>query len=348
MSVTETVFGKLPDGEDVLCYTITNKSGASAAILTYGATLQSLLVPNRKGDLVDVVLGYDTLEDYQTNTMYLGATIGRVGNRIENARFTLNGKEYKLFANNGEACLHGGKVGFDRKNWSAKAADDSVAFTLLSPDGDEGFPGNLTVTVIYTLSEDNALSLRYFAVSDQDTIVNLTNHSYFNLAGQGSGSVLDQTLMINADSFTRIDSNIIPNGDIVPVAGTALDFRKAKPIGQDIEATEENMDAAPGYDHNFVLNNKKGGLALAAKAADPAGGVIMETYTDQPGIQLFTANDFTGMPGKGGAQYGLRPSFCLETQHFANAMEHPNFPSIVLQAGEVLNSETIYRFLTAK
>ena len=348
MSVTETVFGTMPDGESVLCYTITNKSGASAAVITYGATLQSLLVPNRSGGLTDVVLGYDTLEDYRKNKMYLGATIGRVGNRIEKARFTLNGKEYGLFANDGAQCLHGGKIGFDKRNWSAKATDDSVVFTLTSPDGDEGFPGNLTVTVIYTLADGNALSIRYFAVSDQDTIVNLTNHSYFNLAGQGAGTVLDQTLMIDADRFTRIDSDIVPNGEIVPVAGTALDFRKAKPIGRDIGAVGECMDAAQGYDHNFVLNNKKGGLALAARAADPQGGVVMETYTDQPGVQLFTAFDFTGMRGKNGAEYGSRPSFCLETQHFANAMEHPNFPSIVLHAGEVLDSETIYRFTTAK
>jgi aldose 1-epimerase len=348
MSVTETVFGTMPGGEDVLCYTITNRSGTSASVITYGAALQSLLVPNRKGDLVDVVLGYDTLAGYQTNPMYLGATIGRVGNRIQNARFLLNGREYKLFANNGDACLHGGKTGFDKKNWTAKAVDDSVVLTLLSPDGDEGFPGNLTVTVIYTLTDDNALSIRYYAVSDLDTIVNLTNHSYFNLAGQGTGSVLDQTLMIDADRFTRIDPDIVPNGEIVPVAGTALDFRKAKPIGRDIEAMEENMAAARGYDHNFVLNNKKGGLALAARAADPEGGIVMETYTDQPGVQLFTAYDFAGMRGKKGAEYGFRPSFCLETQHFANAMEHPHFPSIVLHAGEVFSSETIYRFGTAR
>lgn len=348
MSVTETVFGTMPDGEDVLCYTITNRSGASASVITYGAALQSLLVPNRKGDLVDVVLGYDTLEDYRARKNYFGATIGRVGNRIEKAHFTLNGKEYNLFANNGAQCLHGGKIGFDKKNWSSKAEGDSVVLSLVSPDGDEGFPGSLTVTVIYTLTDDNALSIRYYAVSDQDTIVSLTNHSYFNLAGQGVGSVLDQTLMIDADSFTRIDSSIVPNGEIVPVAGTALDFRKAKPIGRDIGATEENMDAARGYDHNFVLNHKKGGLMLAVTAADPKGGVVMETYTDQPGVQLFTAYDFAGMRGKNGAEYGFRPSFCLETQHFANAMAHPNFPSIVLQAGEVLNSETIYHFTTAK
>jgi aldose 1-epimerase len=338
----------MPDGESVLCYTIANQSGASAAVITYGATLQSLLIPDRKGDLVDVVLGYDTLEEYRTHDMYFGATIGRVGNRIKNARFTLNGKEFKLFANNGAQCLHGGKVGFDKKNWSAKAEDDSVILTLTSPDGDEGFPGSLTVTVIYTLTEDNALSIRYFAVSDQDTILSLTNHSYFNLAGQGNGSVLEQTLMIDADRFTRIDTDIVTNGEIVPVAGTALDFRKAKPIGRDIDATEENMDAARGYDYNFVLNSKKGGLSLAAKAADPAGGIVMETYTDQPGVQLFTAYDLGGRRGKNGATYGFRPSFCLETQHFANAMDHPNFPSIVLQAGEVFNSETIYRFSTTK
>ncbi|HRX58965.1 MAG TPA: aldose epimerase family protein [Eubacteriales bacterium] len=348
MSVTQTRFGTMPDGEEVLCYTITNQSGASASFLTYGAAWQSMLVPDRSGKLRDVVLGYDTLEEYRTQKGYLGAVIGRVANRISNARFTLNGKEYLLFANNNKACLHGGKEGFDKKNWRAVADGDSIVFSLLSPDGDQNFPGSLSVMVTYTLSEDNALSIRYLASTDADTIVSLTNHAYFNLAGQGEGTVLGQTLMIDADRFTCIDREIVPTGVIEPVEGSPLDFTTAKPIGRDIESKQENMDAARGYDHNFVLNHKNGGLELACRAADPQGGVVMETYTDQPGVQLFTAYDFEGRPGKNGKTYGFRPSFCLETQRFADAMAHPDFPSVVLHAGEIFASETVYRFSVAR
>lgn len=348
MSVTQTRFGTMPDGEEVLRFTIANQSGASASFLTYGAAWQSMLVPGRGGAMKDVVLGYDTLEAYRTYKGYLGAVVGRVANRISNARFTLGGKEYSLAANNNKACLHGGLKGFDKKNWRAATDGDSVVFSLLSPDGDENFPGNLSVMATYTLTEDNALSIRYLASTDADTIVSLTNHAYFNLAGQGCGTVLGQTLEIDADRFTRIGREIVPTGEIVPVAGTPLDFTRAKPIGQDIDSTLENMDAARGYDHNFVLNHKKGGLEFACRAADPEGGVVMDVYTDQPGVQLFTAYDFEGRPGKSGSTYGFRPSFCLETQHFADAMAHPNFPGIVLHAGEILASETIYRFGAAR
>ena len=348
MSVTQTRFGTMPDGEEVLCYTITNQSGARASFLTYGAAWQSMLVPDLGGKLRDVVLGYDTLEEYRTHKNYFGAIVGRVANRISNARFTLNGKEYLLFANNNKACLHGGKEGFDKKNWRAVADGDSIVFSLLSPDGDQNFPGSLSVMVTYTLSEDNALSIRYLASTDADTIVSLTNHAYFNLAGQGEGTVLGQTLMIDADRFTCIDREIVPTGVIEPVEGSPLDFTTAKPIGRDIESRLENMDAARGYDHNFVLNHKNGGLELACRAEDPQGGVVMETYTDQPGVQLFTAYDFEGRPGKNGKTYGFRPSFCLETQRFADAMAHPDFPSIVLHAGEIFASETVYRFSVAR
>lgn len=344
MSVTISTFGKLPSGEAVLRYTLTNASGASASLLDYGAIWQTMFVPNRKGELVDVVLGYDTIEEYQEHTMYLGATIGRVANRIKNARFSLNGKEYHLAANLGGNCLHGGNIGFDKKIWKAETEEDSVVFSLTSPDGDESFPGELSVVVIYSLSADNALSIRYLIHSDADTIQNMTNHAYFNLAGQGIGSVLDQTLRIDADRFTRIDETTVPTGEIASVIGTALDFTSPKPIGRDIDAKTERMDLAGGFDHNFVLNHKKGGLELIATAVDPKGGVAMDTYTDQPGVQLFTPTDFSHMTGKGGIRYGVRPAFCLETQHFANAMEHPHFPSIVLRAGEVFSSETVYLF----
>lgn len=348
MSVSISEFGKLPSGEAVLRYTITNASGAHASFLGYGATWQTMFVPNRRGEFVDVVLGYDTLEEYQKYTMFLGAVVGRVANRIKGARFTLNGAEYRLAANNNGNCLHGGNAGFDKKVWKAETDGDSVIFSLTSPDGDENFPGSLSAVVIYSLSEDDALSIQYLVNTDADTIQNLTNHAYFNLAGQGGGSIRDQVLSIDADRFTRFDETIVPTGEIAPVFGTPLDFTRPKPIGRDLDAKSDGMDYAGGYDHNFVLNHKKGGLERVATASDPAGGVAMDVYTDQPGVQLFTAPDFSHMVGKGGVRYGARPAFCLETQHFANAMEHPNFPSIVLRAGEVFSSETIYRFRVEK
>jgi len=347
MSVTVTEIGRMPSGEAVIRYTITNKNGASASFLNYGATWQTMFVPNRKGELVDVVLGYDTVEEYQKNFMYLGCTVGRVANRIKDARFTLNGTEYKLAVNNGDACLHGGNVGFDKKIWQAQIDGDAVFFSLTSPDGDEGFPGTLSVVVIYTLDDENALSIRYLLNSDADTIQNMTNHAYFNLAGQQS-TVLDQTLWINSSRTTRIDKDVLPTGEIVPVRGTPLDFTKAKPIGRDIKGKGEMVDVIGGYDHNFVIDRKGSEVEKIATAIDPVGGIAMDVYTDQPGVQLFTPPDFTYMTGKGGVQYGIYPAYCLETQHFADAMNHPEFPSIVLHAGEVFSSETVYHFRVEK
>lgn len=347
MSVTVTEIGRMPSGEAVIRYTITNKNGASASFLNYGATWQTMFVPNRKGELVDVVLGYDTVEEYQKNFMYLGCTVGRVANRIKDARFTLNGTEYKLPVNNGDACLHGGNVGFDKKIWQAQIDGDAVFFSLTSPDGDEGFPGTLSVVVIYTLDDENALSIRYLLNSDADTIQNMTNHAYFNLAGQQS-TVLDQTLWINASRTTRIDKDVLPTGEIVPVRGTPLDFTKAKPIGRDIKGKGEMVDVIGGYDHNFVIDRKGSEVEKIATAIDPVGGIAMDVYTDQPGVQLFTPPDFTYMTGKNGVKYGVYPAYCLETQHFADAMNHPEFPSIVLHAGEVFSSETVYHFRVEK
>ncbi len=348
MSVSVSEFGRLPSGETVSVYTITNPSGASTALLDYGATWQKMLVPDRNDKLVDVVLGYDTIEEYTKYTMYLGATVGRVANRIKDARFSLNGTEYKLAANKGTSCLHGGVAGFDKKIWRAQIEGDSVIFTLTSPDGDEGFPGTLSAAVVYSLGDDNALSIRYLLNSERDTIHNITNHAYFNLAGHNAGTILEQTLQIDADRFTRISELTIPTGEIVSVSGTPLDFRKAKPFGRDIDADAELIRSIGGFDHNFALNHPKGGVERVATAADPIGGVVMDVYTDQPGVQLFTPVDFSYMSGKGGVTYGPRPAFCLETQHFANAMNQPHFPSIVLRAGEVFSSETIYHFRTAK
>lgn len=347
MSVTKAPFGRMPDGEEIFVYTITNASGASCSLLDYGATWRSMLVPNRSGVLTDVVLGFETLEEYRNQEWYVGATIGRVANRIGGARFTLNGEEYPLFANDSGNCSHGGNIGFDKRRWKAAVEEQTVVFSRFSPDGEEGFPGNLSAMVAYTLTEDNALSIRYFAVSDRDTLCSLTNHAYFNLAGQGSDSVLDQTLFIDADRFTCIDPTILPTGEIKFVEGTPLDFRAEKPIGRDVASHEFLMDAALGYDHNFVLNHPQGGLECVARAFDPTGGIKLDVLTDQPGIQLFTPYDMCGLSGKGGAVYHGRAGFCLETQHFANAMRNPHFPSIVLKAGDLYTTETVFRFTVA-
>jgi len=344
MIISKSLFGRMCDYEEVFLYTITNESGASCALISYGATLQSMRVPNRAGDPIDVVLGFDTLDGYVNQEWYIGATIGRVANRIGSARFTLNGMEYVLFVNDCGNCSHGGKIGFDKRNWKATIEGNSVVFSLYSPDGEENFPGNLSAMVVYSLSENNALSIRYFAVSDQDTLCSLTNHSYFNLAGHNSGAVLKQRLQIDADAFTPVDNSILPTGEIIPVAGTPLDFRKSKPIGQEIDSRLENMDVALGYDHNFVLNHPNGGVELVSSAVDPVGGIMMNVYTDQPGIQFFTPFDMCVLAGKEGANYGIRAGFCLETQHFANAMEHEYFPSIVLKADEIYTTETVYAF----
>jgi len=347
MSVIKAPFGHLPDGEEVLIYTITNASGTCCTLLDYGAVWRSMRVPNRNGALVDVVLGFDTLEEYQQQDWYVGATIGRVANRIGDAHFSLNGEECFLFANDCGNCSHGGKIGFDKRLWKAAIEEDTVVFSLFSPSDEEGFPGNLSAMVSYRLGEDNALSIRYFAVSDRDTLCSLTNHAYFNLAGQGSGSIVEQTLSIDAEKFTCIDPTILPTGEIANVEGTPLDFRAEKPIGRDIASHEFYMDAALGYDHNFVLSHPQGGVELVARACDPTGGVGLDVLTDQPGVQLFTPYDMCGLSGKDGAVYHGRAGFCLETQHFANAMQHPHFPSIVLRAGDLYATETVYRFTIA-
>jgi len=330
-------------------YTLTDGTGASASLLDYGATVQAITVPDRDGAPTDVALGYDTLPEYAAGDQYFGATVGRVANRIAGARFVLNGKEYRLPVNEGTLCSHGGLSGFDRKVWNAESAgENAVSFSRLSPDGEEGFPGGLFVRVTFSLRE-GALRIAYEAVSSGDTIVNLTNHTYFNLAGQGCGDVCGQTLRIDAERITRIGPDIVPTGEFAPVAGGPLDFRTAKPIGRDIGARAEQMDAAGGYDHNFVLSPRCAGLALPfAEAYCPETGIRMTCFTDQPGVQLYTPKDLGGMRGKRGAVYGVRAAFCLETQHFADAVHHPDFPTVVLRAGEAFRSATEYRFRAEK
>jgi aldose 1-epimerase len=337
-------FGKLADGKTADLYTLTNANGLVAKITNFGATVTELHVPDKEGKLTDVVLGFDHLDGYLKGSPYFGSTVGRVGNRIARARFTLEGKTYTLAANNGRNHLHGGIKGFDKVLWKAQAKKGaaSVAFTYTSPDGEEGYPGKLDVTVVMTLSDANELRLDYTAVTDKPTPVNLTNHSYFNLAG--AGDVLSHDLMLAADGFTASDAELIPTGEIKPVKGTPLDFTTAKPIGSRFSGLKSNP---VGYDDNFVLNSGGKSLALAARVHESVSGRVMEVLTTEPGIQLYTGNFLDGtLTGKGGAVYRQHAGLCLETQHFPDAVNQPKFPSIILRPGQTYQQTTIYKFGT--
>lgn len=345
MAVTTSLFGKTADGRDVTCYTIQNEKGASVSILNLGGTVQSLKVPAADGSLVDVALGYDTVADYEKNTCYFGALIGRFGNRIGDSRFALNGKEYTLFPNDkNNNHLHGGKEGFDKKLWQVEQeGEDTLKLTYLSPDMEEGYPGNLSVTVTYRLSENNELIIDYQATCDQDTVLNLTNHTYFNLSGEGTGSVEDEEVMICADAYTAVDPYGLTIEKIVPVDDTPFDFRQMKAIGQDIGAEDEQLQFVGGYDHNYVLNPRQT-MKRAAVVRSEKTGIVMEVLTTQPGMQLYTGNFITPQDGKNGHQYDKRSGFCMETQHFPNGMACPSFPSPVLKAGETYHEITVYSF----
>lgn len=337
MSVSAFPFGALSTGEVVTAYRIETSLGASVTLIDYGAAVQSLLVPDARGGLTDVVLGYDSAAEYQRNNGHLGATIGRHGNRIGGAAFSLGGKVYQLAANNGPNHLHGGTRGFDKYLWQADCGEDFVRFSRLSPDGEENYPGDLAVCVTYTLTGDNTLRIVYDADTSADTVVNLTNHSYFNLAG--GGSALGTELLIHAQRFTELGEGTLPTGRILPVEGTPLDFRRFKPIGRDIGADCEQLRLGGGYDHNFVLSGRH-----AACARSTASGIQMDVYTDMPGVQLYSANGLSARPGKGGRVMAEYFAFCLETQLFPNAMSCYGFPSPVLRAGCHLHSETDYAF----
>ena len=328
-------FGFTAEGEPVSAYTLTSSIGAELSVLDFGATIHALRIPNREGRLTDVVLGYDSVSQYEQNDGYLGATIGRVGNRIGAGRFSLNGKEYSLFLNDGDNHLHGGKVGFDRRLWQAEICGDTLKMRLFSPDGEEGYPGNLSVCVSFSLESDSSLHIVYEAETDADCPVSLTNHSYFNL--NGGGSVLSHELQLNADFFLENDSGCLPTGKFLPVDG-AFDFRKAKPVGRDIFAPEEQLMFG-GYDHNFVLSSSR-----AAVLKSPDSGIIMTVDTDLPGVQLYTGNFLTERSGKGGSVMEKHGALCLETQMFPNAVNYPHFASPVLRAGEKLRSETVFSF----
>ena len=345
-SITQKPFGT-KDGKAVTLYTLTNKHGAQVSILNYGGIVQAIRVPDKNGKLGDVVLGFDSLARYQKDSPYFGALIGRYGNRIAGGKFTLDGKEYKLFVNNGPNSLHGGKVGFDKKIWDAKpiTVKQGVGLDLryVSKDGEEGYPGNLSVHVIYTWTDDDALKIVYTAVTDKDTVFNPTNHSYFNLAGAGNGTVLDTRLMINANRYTPVEKSQIPTQEGVPVAGTPFDFRHSTPIGARIDQKDTQLATGQGYDHNFILNGS--GLRLAVQAYSPRSGRVLTMYTNEPGVQLYTANFLDGkLKGKGSKVYAKRGAFALEAQHYPDAPNHPSFPTTELKPGEVYHQTTEYKF----
>ncbi len=345
MKLEHKVFGKTPEGAEVKIYTLSNTKGMTARVTEFGGILTELWVPDRKNKSGNVVLGFDNLERYMKGHPFFGATTGRVANRIAKGKFTLDGKEYTLAVNNGPNHLHGGMKGFDKRVWKSRAlpaTDKEVAveFTYVSPDGEEGYPGTLTTKVVYTLTDANELRIDYTATTDKATIVNLTNHSYWNLAE--SGTILDHVLMLNADRYTAADATLIPTGELAPVKGTGLDFTQPRRIGEHIA---DYMDFAKGYDHNFAINGGGKSLTLAARVQEPTSGRQMEVWTTEPGVQLYCANHLDGsLTGVGGVVYKQHTAFCLETQHYPDSINHPSFPSVILRPGETFKSTTVHRF----
>lgn len=347
--IRENTFGRTRDGRDVTSFTLQNRHGMTVEVLDYGAIVRTLCVPDINDRLIDVALGYDDISSYEDDRSYLGAVIGRYANRICAGRFVLDGKTHQLATNNGPNHLHGGARGFDKTAWRARPFEEAktvgVVLNHTSPNGDEGYPGRLDVHITYGLSASNVFSVEYRATTDRPTPVNLTQHSYFNLQGEGSGDVLDHEITIYADSFCEIDSDLIPTGNFVSVDGTALDFRRGRKIGAGIEQDYDQLRIARGYDHNFVLANAGQNCALAARAFSPATGIVMEVFTTEPGLQFYSGNFLDGMRvGKGGHRYRRRAGFCLETQHFPDSPNHAEFPSTILRPGDELRSRTEYRF----
>ncbi|WP_233507289.1 aldose epimerase family protein [Adhaeribacter pallidiroseus] len=349
-STNNTSFGKLKNGTEVQQYTLTNSKGTQAVFTNYGGRLVSLIVPDKDGKPTDVVVGFKNAAEYEASTEpYFGATIGRVGNRIANGKFTLDGKEYKLFTNNGPNTLHGGKNGFQAVVWNATQPNDhTLELTYLSKDLEENFPGNLNVKVTYALTDNNELKMDYEATTDKKTPVNLTNHAFFNLNGEGSGTILNHIIQINANRYTPVDATLIPTGKIEPVAGTPFDFRKKLAIGTNIEAKNEQLKNGGGFDHNYVLNeNKAQGLNMAARVTGDKSNITMDVLTTEPGLQFYSGNFMQSKNTfKGGAKDDFRTAFCLETQHFPDAPNQPNFPSIMLEPGKTYRTSSVYRFFS--
>lgn len=348
--VKKAAFGKTNVGKTVEIFTLTNSKGTEVKITNYGGRIVSLKAVDKNGKFEDVILGYDDLSGYLNDDFFLGGIIGRYANRIAKGKFLLNGKEYALARNNGENHLHGGIKRFDTAVWKAKtsANENGAIFelTYFSKNGEEGYPGNLSVKVVYTLTENDELKMDYFAATDQDTIINLTNHAYFNLAG--SGTILDHIVEINADEFTPTDAVSIPTGELRKVEKTPFDFRVGKAIGKQIDEAEEQLKFGSGYDHNWVLNKKQGEMSLAARVTEPNSGRVLEVLTTEPGIQFYAGNFLADGKGKGGRIYNKREGFCLETQHFPDSPNKPNFPTTILKKGQKFASTTIYRFSVKK
>ena len=352
-AIEPSPFGETADGTSVDLYTLTNANGMRLDVTNYGGIIVRLLVPDAAGELEDITLGYDSLGGYLDQSPYFGAIIGRYGNRIAQGRFTLAGETYELARNNGPNHLHGGEKGFDKVVWDVESFENEngvgLIFSYTSPDGEEGYPGTLQAKVTYTLTDQNELIFDYEATTDEATPVNLTQHAYFNLAGHGSGDILDHVVTINADTFTPVDSTLIPTGELRPVAGTPFDFTQPTPIGARIEEEEnEQIRFGLGYDHNFVLNRNEPGadsLALAARVFEPTSGRVMEVFTTEPGVQFYSGNFLDGsITGKDGAVYEHRTGFCLETQHFPDSPNQSTFPSTILRPGETYRSRTVYKF----
>ena len=348
-NVSSADFGTTPEGENVRIHTLTNSAGLEVRIITYGGIIVSLRTPDRDGNFDDIVLGFDSLEGYLAKHPYFGTLVGRYANRISNGRFTLDGVEYKLARNNGDNHIHGGIKGFDKVVWRDRLLEDDngvgIVLEYTSEDGEEGYPGKLDVEVTYTLNENNELVCDYRATTDRATPINLTQHSYFNLAGQGTGNVMRHILELNAAAFTPNDAELIPTGEIRPVEGTPFDFRTEMPIGARINSQYEQIQVGGGYDHNFVVNQTGEGPSLAARVREPMSGRVMEVYTTEPGVQLYTGNFLDGtLTGKGGRVYERRSGFCLETQHYPDSPNRPEFPSTILRPGETYESRTVFKF----
>ena len=349
--VTTERFGTMPDGTVVDVYTLKNAGGMEVRAISYGGIITSLKVPDRAGAMADVVMGFDNLEGYLAGHPYFGAIIGRYGNRIGKGQFALDGKTYTLAKNNGPNHLHGGVKGFDKVVWKTAPVEgqNAITFTRMSPDGEEGYPGNLQVRVIYTLSDANELIVDYHATTDKPTPVNLTQHSYFNLAGDGSGDILGHGLTINADRYTPVDDTLIPTGELASVEGTPFDFRQPRAIGERIGMKHPQLIAGKGYDHNWVLNRSGSGQQFAARVGDSKSGRTLEITTDQPGIQFYAGNFLDGsLKGKSGRVYAHRTGFCLETQHYPDSPNKPTFPSTILKPGEEYKTRTVFKFGVAQ